>query len=98
MDKVLDKELISKTIVATFAEVLRVSYDEIDQNKSFYGNGGYSLAAIKALSAINKLFNTNIELAAFVNAKRIPDLSEQFLLDAGTRVPVIGGSLMKGSI
>ena len=67
--------LVEQILAGICAEVLGV--DRVGVDESFFELGGDSLAAMRAIAAINTALNTHLAVATLINAPSVRSLSEQ---------------------
>lgn len=76
---------IQEKLVGIWAEALGIDRSVVGINSNFFELGGHSLKAVRVLSAIEKEFNTRIQLVTFFMKPTISDLEQNILITSIAR-------------
>lgn len=74
-----------ETLVNIWAEALDIDRSVIGINSNFFELGGHSLKAVRVISAIEKEFNTRIQLVTFFMKPTISELEQNILITSVAR-------------
>lgn len=85
VDYVAPANATQETLVDIWAEALDIDRNLIGINSNFFELGGHSLKAVRVLSAIEKEFDTRIQLASFFTKPTIGELEQNILMTALAR-------------
>jgi acyl carrier protein len=77
-------------LVNIWAEALDIDKGIIGINSNFFELGGHSLKAVRVISAIEKQFDTRIQLATFFMKPTIGELEQNILMTSVARIATSG--------
>lgn len=84
-DYIAPSNATQETLAKIWAEVLDIDKGVVGINSNFFELGGHSLKAVRVISAIEKEFDTRIQLATFFMKPTISELEQNILMTSVAR-------------